>query len=130
MYVFPFIFLSHVNIACIGFIGDYSTLYVVRTPILLQAERRGGIFDGSVGMVDKDILEQTRNGSHETSSKSDGDDVTISSGNKELGVRLLSESTQADTRIMIPECFEIFPKLAFVGHRLLPMVYLVIVVGP
>lgn len=51
LYVFPFALMSVVNLVCIGIIGDYSHLYVVRTPVLLEAERRGGRFDGSIGTL-------------------------------------------------------------------------------
>jgi hypothetical protein len=51
LYVFPFALMSAVNLVCIGIIGDYSHLYVVRTPALLEAERRGGVFDGSIGTL-------------------------------------------------------------------------------
>lgn len=51
LYVFPFALMSFVNLICVGVVGDYSCLYVVRTSVLLEAEKRGGYFDGAVGEV-------------------------------------------------------------------------------
>ena len=51
LYVFPFALMSFVNLICVGVVGDYSCLYVVRTSVLLEAEKRGGHFDGAVGEV-------------------------------------------------------------------------------
>ncbi len=36
------------KIISIGFMGDYSTVYFVRSPFLLETERLDGIFDGSI----------------------------------------------------------------------------------
>jgi hypothetical protein len=123
LYVFPFIFMSIVNIVCIGFIGDYSTLYVIRTPVLLEAERRGGIFDGSVGIVEKEILEVnygrmdrdprndgTYDGLFKASLK-DGEDVILQSHSKERKCPLALAGTHSTRRVaymQIPACFNNF----------------------
>lgn len=153
LYVFPYIFMSFVNIVCIGFIGDYSPLYVVRTPVLLEAERRGGIFDGSVGTVEKEILElpySGRDGEPEEYSKvslKNGEDVILWSHDKERKFALASEETTLDRlhyrsgerHIDIPACFNNFRdydwwksvnNYIYRSLTISLLTYLVIIVGP
>jgi hypothetical protein len=157
LYVFPFIVMSIVNIVCIGFIGDYSTLYVVRSPVLLEAERRGGIFDGSVGIVEKEILEVNysrrdrsliripRRDQRFKASFKAGEDVILQSHNKERKFALPSDHIgNGGGYIYIPACFNNFTDIGlttidetrnFFGYffrslAILLSAYLLIMVGP
>ncbi|KDQ56140.1 hypothetical protein JAAARDRAFT_195344 [Jaapia argillacea MUCL 33604] len=47
--VFPYAFMSLVNLVCIGLVGEYPSLYVLRTAIMEEARRRGGMLNGYVG---------------------------------------------------------------------------------
>jgi len=47
--VFPYTFMSFINLICIGIVGEYSCVYVLRTTVLEEAERRGAIVSGEVG---------------------------------------------------------------------------------
>ncbi|KDQ51954.1 hypothetical protein JAAARDRAFT_40575 [Jaapia argillacea MUCL 33604] len=47
--VFPFAFMSLANLICIGLVGEYPSMYVLRTRIMEEAEERGGSFNGAVG---------------------------------------------------------------------------------
>ncbi|KAH9836095.1 uncharacterized protein C8Q71DRAFT_66044 [Rhodofomes roseus] len=51
--VFPYALMSVMNILCASIVGEYASGHVLRTPILHEAERRGGHFDGAVGTVRK-----------------------------------------------------------------------------
>ncbi|KDQ51988.1 hypothetical protein JAAARDRAFT_40601 [Jaapia argillacea MUCL 33604] len=48
--VFPYAFMSLANLICIGLVGEYPSLYVLRTGIMDEAEERGGSFNGAVGI--------------------------------------------------------------------------------
>jgi hypothetical protein len=52
--VFPYTMMSLVNFICVGMVGDYSCKYILRTSVLDEAERRGGEFDGTIGVILKD----------------------------------------------------------------------------
>ncbi|KDQ51985.1 hypothetical protein JAAARDRAFT_492659 [Jaapia argillacea MUCL 33604] len=47
--VFPYTFMSLANFICVGLVGEYPTLYLLRTRIMDEAEKRGGLFNGVVG---------------------------------------------------------------------------------
>ncbi|EED80735.1 predicted protein [Postia placenta Mad-698-R] len=49
--VFPYALMSAVNVICSAIVGDFTSGYMLRTPILQEAERRGAVFDGSIGRV-------------------------------------------------------------------------------
>jgi len=52
--VFPYTFMSFVSLVCIGIVGDYPSLYVMRTPMLEEAEGRGGTrISGEIGTLRK-----------------------------------------------------------------------------
>ena len=54
--VFPYAFMSLVNLICIGIVGDYPSLCVMRTPLLDEAEGRGGTrTSGEVGTLKKTV---------------------------------------------------------------------------
>lgn len=52
--VFPYTLMSLVNFICVGMVGDYSCKYILRTSVLDEAERCGGEFDGTIGVVLRD----------------------------------------------------------------------------
>ena len=53
--VFPYAFMSFVNLICIAVVGDYPSLYVMRTPLLDEAKGRDGTrISGEVGTL-KDL---------------------------------------------------------------------------
>ncbi|KDQ51972.1 hypothetical protein JAAARDRAFT_184571 [Jaapia argillacea MUCL 33604] len=47
--VFPYAFMSLANLICVGLVGEYPSLYLLRTRIMDEAEERGGLFNGAVG---------------------------------------------------------------------------------
>jgi len=49
--------LDIVNFICIGMVGDYSSKCILRTAVLDEAERCGGEFDGTIGVVLKDAVD-------------------------------------------------------------------------
>ncbi|KZT69095.1 hypothetical protein DAEQUDRAFT_811557 [Daedalea quercina L-15889] len=51
--VLPYALMSVMNILCASIVGEYASGHVLRTPILHEAERRDGHFDGAVGAVHK-----------------------------------------------------------------------------
>ncbi|KIM89881.1 hypothetical protein PILCRDRAFT_2159 [Piloderma croceum F 1598] len=52
--VFPYAFMSLVNLICIGIVGDYPSIYVMRTPLLDEVEGRDGTrISGEVGTLKK-----------------------------------------------------------------------------
>ncbi|KDQ55137.1 hypothetical protein JAAARDRAFT_342022 [Jaapia argillacea MUCL 33604] len=50
--VFPYAFMSLANFICIGVVGEYTHLNLLRTDIMREAERRGGSFDGAIGRIE------------------------------------------------------------------------------
>ncbi|KDQ52785.1 hypothetical protein JAAARDRAFT_198115 [Jaapia argillacea MUCL 33604] len=50
--VFPYTFMSLVNFICIGLVGEYTHLNLLRTAIMREAEGRGGSFDGAIGSIE------------------------------------------------------------------------------
>ncbi|KAI0918317.1 hypothetical protein AcV5_002331 [Taiwanofungus camphoratus] len=52
--VFPYALMTLTNMICVGVVGEYTCGYVLRTPILQEAERRsneGALFDGAIGVL-------------------------------------------------------------------------------
>ncbi|KFA48275.1 hypothetical protein S40293_11595 [Stachybotrys chartarum IBT 40293] len=55
--VVPFLIMSLINLASQIATADYPALYMVHTPVMDEARRRGGVFDGVVGFMAMDELE-------------------------------------------------------------------------
>ncbi|KDQ55300.1 hypothetical protein JAAARDRAFT_333000 [Jaapia argillacea MUCL 33604] len=53
--VFPYTFMSLANFLCIGLVGEYPSIYILRTAIIREAEGRGGKFTGVVGCCEGEI---------------------------------------------------------------------------
>ncbi|KDQ52007.1 hypothetical protein JAAARDRAFT_198658 [Jaapia argillacea MUCL 33604] len=49
--VIPYAFMSLVNLICVGVVGDYTHLYMLRTDIMREAALKGGWFAGAIGGV-------------------------------------------------------------------------------
>jgi len=55
----PYALMSFINITS-GFVTpSYPAVYMVRSKVMEEAERRGGFFDGCVGILDEDEKEKT-----------------------------------------------------------------------
>ncbi|KDQ51480.1 hypothetical protein JAAARDRAFT_199128 [Jaapia argillacea MUCL 33604] len=52
--VFPYTFMSLANFIVVGLIGEYPRLYMLRTAIMNECERRGGSFVGAIGNCAED----------------------------------------------------------------------------
>ncbi|KDQ57090.1 hypothetical protein JAAARDRAFT_283642 [Jaapia argillacea MUCL 33604] len=83
--VFPYAFMSLANFICIGVVGEYTHLYMLRTAVMREAKLRGGVFLGAIGS----IKGEDRNG--EDGSLADGEkggDLAVSDeGNDEKMVK-------------------------------------------
>ena len=51
--VFPFTLMSFFNFICVGLVGEYASVYAIRTTIMQEAEERGGMFNGAIGLQRK-----------------------------------------------------------------------------
>lgn len=107
LYVFPFALMSLVNLICVGVVGDYSCLYVARTSVLLEAEKRGGYFDGAVGEVyeGQDYKPLGYSDERKVSVKADGDGLLWRVDGKERK-RAFAPYTNAQDWIFIPAYFD------------------------
>jgi hypothetical protein len=52
--VVPFLIMSLVNLASQIATADYPAMYMIQGPVMDEARRRGGVFDGAVGTVEVD----------------------------------------------------------------------------
>ena len=50
--VFPYALMSLANLIKLVFCGRYPFVYVLRTKTLIEAERKGGLFEGAVGVLE------------------------------------------------------------------------------
>ena len=50
--VIPYAIMSLVNLIANILSPDYPSLYMVRSEVMVEAERRGGLFDGTVGIIE------------------------------------------------------------------------------
>ena len=50
--VFPYALMSLANLVKLVFCGRYPFVYVLRTNTLTEAERKGGLFEGAVGVLE------------------------------------------------------------------------------
>jgi hypothetical protein len=87
--------MSFVNLICVGVVGDYSCLYVVRTSVPLEAEKRGGYFDGAVGEVyeGQDYEPLAHSDKRKISVKADGDGLLWRFDEKERNESLFQGTT-------------------------------------
>ncbi|KDQ52008.1 hypothetical protein JAAARDRAFT_492938 [Jaapia argillacea MUCL 33604] len=79
--VFPYAFMSLANFICIGVVGEYTHLYMLRTAVMREAKLRGGIFPGAIGS----IKGEDRNGEDESLADGEkgGDPVKSDDGDDE-----------------------------------------------
>lgn len=56
--IIPFMLMSLLNLISHIFTPDFPACYLVRSPIMAEAEARGGLFDGMIGEVDMAALER------------------------------------------------------------------------
>jgi hypothetical protein len=52
--VVPFLIMSLVNLASQIATADYPAMYMIQSPVMDEARRRGGVFDGAVGTLEVD----------------------------------------------------------------------------
>ena len=56
--VFPYALMSLVNLVVIIIIGEYSTIFVLRTAILEEARRCGGRISGEIGTLPESLVDE------------------------------------------------------------------------
>jgi hypothetical protein len=49
--VFPYTFMSFINLVCVALIGQYPSIYLLRSRVMKEAEERQGVFHGVIGRL-------------------------------------------------------------------------------
>lgn len=88
--VFPFTIMSLFNFICVGLVGEYASIYAIRTTIMQEAEEQGGRFNGAIGFPRK-LGENDHPGA---STPMEGYDVVLMSMEDEKLVVTVEEHTK------------------------------------
>jgi len=49
--VFPYTFMSFINLVCVALVGEYPSIYLLRSRVMKEAEGRQGVFHGVIGTL-------------------------------------------------------------------------------